>query len=491
MTLRSWLIASFRRALAGLGLSIHRRHSILALQEDNHRVEIELAALRSALVAADGRAIYTLTTEDIDSREKTQRIISAIQDFGRSDFANLACWLFASSLNNHRVVHQRLDEASLLWRAIGWTEGPILEIGRAAGGSTLILLGASGDRRVVSIDRAPSHAWMAQNVFEREDVAERLTFYRRSSREPIAEDAFGMMFIDGDHSIEGVCHDIATYCNRLRPFGAWPALAAFHDGADNPLTFVEPVKHACDLLLTEGAARKVESWGSMLVLEKIAPIDPARWYAKQHVEFWRGLEPGEPDFVSRIVSGTMTGKNTPALGHAGHNLLSDANIDEMPWIAERVSVDRLPLNEDNPLRLVVARPGAHTHAIRQGFIPGVACWTFAAFVRPSRHGRFRFFVGNGDGGVLAHADLELSANARVLGGGAALGARLLDAFRLPLRLFRLFAVDRRARLDRARRSRNRARRCAPGRERPLREPCQRAENRLAKCRPLGRTINWD
>ena len=107
------------------------------------------------------------------------------------------------------MIHQRIDEATVLWRSVKRTAGPILEVGRAAGGSTIVILGASGDRTVVSIDRAPTQPEMTKAVFSRPDVQSRLKLYNQSSREEIAEREFGMMFIDGDHSYEGVCHDIA------------------------------------------------------------------------------------------------------------------------------------------------------------------------------------------------------------------------------------------------------------------------------------------
>ena len=164
--------------------------------------------LQKALQERDNREILYRTTEDYQAHDKMRHIVRRIPDFGHADFAELSCWLFAASLNNHRVVHQRIDEASLLWRAVKMSGGPILEVGRAAGGSTLLLLGASENRPVVSIDRAPFHAFIAEEVFQRPDVAARLKLYVQTSREPIAENEFGMIFIDADHSYEGICHDI-------------------------------------------------------------------------------------------------------------------------------------------------------------------------------------------------------------------------------------------------------------------------------------------
>ena len=79
------------------------------------------------------------TDTDEDWDDKVINLITDQEDFGSTDFADLASWIFASSLSNHRVVHQRVDEGATLWRAVKNSDGPILEVGRAAGGSTLIL----------------------------------------------------------------------------------------------------------------------------------------------------------------------------------------------------------------------------------------------------------------------------------------------------------------------------------------------------------------
>ncbi|MCU1295535.1 MAG: hypothetical protein JWP08_4385 [Bryobacterales bacterium] len=125
------------------------------------------------------------------------------------------------------MVHQRIDEGSLLWRAVKMSEGPVLEVGRAAGGSTIVLLGASGARPVVNIDRALFHAFIAEDVFQRPDVASRLKLDVQTSGEPIAEVGFGMGFIDADHSYEGICPDIGMFWNKLKSFDGKPPLAAF------------------------------------------------------------------------------------------------------------------------------------------------------------------------------------------------------------------------------------------------------------------------
>ena len=362
------------------------------------------------------------TTEDYGAHEKMAHSVDRIADFGGADFAELATWLFASSLSNHRVVHQRIDEGSLLWRAVKLSGGPILEVGRAAGGSTLILLGASDSRPVVSIDRWPAHSFISSRVFDRPDVAKRLKLYRQSSREPIIETEFGMMFVDADHSYEGVCHDIATFWNELKSFDGKPPLAAFHDAADNPISYVEPVRLACQELVAEpGVARIVENWGSMLVLEKTGDIDRERWYAKQDTAFWSRYAIGTHPILKPRTVRNWLHNDKAALRLGSENLLGDENVEHDSWqkqglIAERVS----DFGADNPLRLMREMRVAGEHCVAKTIRVEQAALSFTAFLRPHRLDALRLSVTDPERSELAHADFELGNESRIVVDTAAL-----------------------------------------------------------------------
>jgi Methyltransferase domain len=328
-------------------------------------------------------SIFNRVDVDWDWDEKVRKVTEGKKPFGEIDFADLATWIFASSLSNHRVIHQRIDEGAALWRAVKATTGPILEVGRAAGGSTLILLAASANRKVVSIDRGPFHAWCSDSVFNREDVISRLKLYVQSSREKIEESEFGLIFIDADHSYEGVCHDIATFWNSLKTINGVRPLMAFHDGAANPITYVEPVHKACEELLSDPSiARKVESWGSMLIVEKISDIDQEVWYRKQHKEFWAQYDYDqftcyEPKTLSAsLVLGEVKGTPTP------ENILGDNNFDREKWHLLNFEQEKLPLNEDNPVRLLKESTVIGEHKIYTDFplLSGELILSF--FIRP-------------------------------------------------------------------------------------------------------------
>lgn len=369
------------------------------------------------------------TTEDYGAHEKMERSVDRVVDFGTADFAELATWLFASGLSNHRVVHQRIDEGSLLWRAIKLSGGPILEVGRAAGGSTLILLGASGSRPVVSIDRWPAHSFISQRVFDRPDVATRLKLYRQSSREPITETEFGMMFVDADHSYEGVCHDIATFWNELKSFDGKPPLAAFHDAADNPISYVEPVRLACQELVAEpGVARIVESWGSMLVLEKIGNIDRERWYAKQNTAFWSRFATGTHPVLKPRTFRNWQHNDRAALRLGSENLLGDENVEHDTWQKEGLSVETVSdFGSDNPLRLMRETRVAGEHSVVKTIRVERAALSFTAFLRPHHLDTLRLSVTDPERSELAHVDFELGNDSSVVNTAARDGVEIVNA----------------------------------------------------------------
>jgi len=428
------------------GLSLHRKSSIDRLLQENeqlkHRLngatkptvienltpDEERECLRAKIREYEDRQIFCATTEDYHAFDKQKRIVDHIARFGEADFADLSCWIFASSLINHRIVHERIDEGSLLWRAVKTSAGPILEVGRAAGGSTLILLGASGERPIVSIDRAPCHAEIVDYIFRRPDVRARLKLYVQTSREPIAENAFGMMFVDADHSYEGVCHDIATFWPMLKSFNGKPPLAAFHDAADNPITYVEPVKHACEELVAEpGAARVVESWGSMLVLEKTGEIDSDRWYAKEHRAFWEQFADRDHPVVRPKVVGAQLYRERPVLNLGAVNLLGDENIDDASWIKRGMTVERLPLNQDNPLRRLRETRETSEHAIEKSIPLNASRFNFSVFLRPHRLDTIRLSILDRDRSPLAQVDFSLGNAAGVRRNAAATGVQIIDA----------------------------------------------------------------
>ena len=195
-------------------------------------------------------------------------------------------WLFSSDNRNRGIISQNIDEASLLWRAARMTAGPILEIGRRHGGTTVLLLAAGGNRPVVSIDLAPEHHEECDRVFAEVAVSQpgRLQLMIADSRLPLDTSyRFGLLFIDGDHTYDGVRADTIAHWGAVSQQLGNPALVVYHDAVPNSglihegrPNHHEGVQKFCDELISAGCAVARFSTGSSLVLEKTGEL-PFEW----------------------------------------------------------------------------------------------------------------------------------------------------------------------------------------------------------------------
>ncbi|GAB4162355.1 MAG: hypothetical protein Tsb009_39360 [Planctomycetaceae bacterium] len=138
-------------------------------------------------------------------------------------------WLFQCNKQNRGIARLNFDEAALLWRTVKETSGPILEIGRYQAGSTALLCAASAGREVVSIDLDPCHDPAADEFLRRPEIREHVELLTGDSRVPLVGREFGMLFIDGDHSYEGVTADISAHWPAAVAMNGRPPLVAFHD----------------------------------------------------------------------------------------------------------------------------------------------------------------------------------------------------------------------------------------------------------------------
>jgi len=195
-------------------------------------------------------------------------------------------WLFACDNRNRRILRQNFDEAALLWKCVKATRGSILEIGRLYAGSTVFLAAAAGDRKVVSIDIGPKHHPSAERYLFRPGVRERVELIVGDSRRSLPGRKFGMLFIDGDHSEEGVTADTAAHWASLEGVDGAPPLAVFHDAVPNPglehcgaENHFEGVRILCERLVELGVAAEGPRAGSVQVLQKLAEL-PAGFGAR-------------------------------------------------------------------------------------------------------------------------------------------------------------------------------------------------------------------
>jgi hypothetical protein len=143
-------------------------------------------------------------------------------------------WLFTCDSRNRGIIRQGFNEAALLWRAVKATSGTVLEIGRNRGGSTVLLTAAAGsDRAVYSIDLRSREHRACKDYLSQPERSERVHLLVADSRQRLPNLTFGFLFIDGDHSFEGVLADVLAHWNDLQSVDHKPALAAFHDALPN------------------------------------------------------------------------------------------------------------------------------------------------------------------------------------------------------------------------------------------------------------------
>lgn len=228
---------------------------------------------------------------------------------GGENFEDLA-WLFHCDSRNRGIIRQGFDEAALLWKAVKATSGDILEIGRNKAGSTVLLAAASAERTVYSIDIRLKNNPRCDDYLKSPQNKDRVRVLVTDSRQPLAGVRCGLLFIDGDHSFEGVLADVMAHWNGLGSVDAKPGLAAFHDALPNDnfkwrdeerrfkrfwirfknkfrsrqkpeiaQDYSVGVNRVCQALVDRGLAERWGAAGSMLVLRKLAdlPMDFGRF----------------------------------------------------------------------------------------------------------------------------------------------------------------------------------------------------------------------
>jgi predicted O-methyltransferase YrrM len=155
-------------------------------------------------------------------------------------FEDLA-FLFSSHQLHHAIIGMAVDEAAYLFRvARGLGSGATLvEIGRSRGGSTLLLAVAMPqDARLVSYDlyvkktpgpTGPELDDALRDVLDRYGLRDRVELEVADSRSvPHPAPRCDLVFVDGDHSYEGVRADYEHWRDAV-PAGGH---LLFHDAAE-------------------------------------------------------------------------------------------------------------------------------------------------------------------------------------------------------------------------------------------------------------------
>ena len=190
----------------------------------------------------------------------------------KRDFVQ-SLWLFNSPRATRDSIRLDLHEAGLLYKyaseqsKIWHGEGGqvILEIGRYWAGSTVLLAIATHNSRVkiISVD-------VIEGCHD-PDADDWLNDYEEKKRIDIRVDNshamknvdISMLFVDGDHSYEGIKKDIYHHWNYLHG----PCLC--HDYTDSTTPGVTKL---IDEFIENGYAEIIEQVGTMVVLKKLKNI---------------------------------------------------------------------------------------------------------------------------------------------------------------------------------------------------------------------------
>jgi len=182
------------------------------------------------------------------------------------DFVQLL-WLFNSPKETRNIIRLDLHEAGLLYKyASRVDKGNILEIGRYWAGSTVLLAVATHAKdmtKVISIDCIEGcHDPDADDWLNEYPWKNRIEI-RVGNSHTMENIPLSLLFVDGDHSYEGIKKDFYHHWNYLNG----PCLA--HDYTDPDC---EGVTKFIDEFIEEGYAKIIEQTGTMVALRKLKDL---------------------------------------------------------------------------------------------------------------------------------------------------------------------------------------------------------------------------
>lgn len=156
------------------------------------------------------------------------------------------------------LIWQPKYEAKLLWKSVEMTDGPILEIGRARGGSTVLINNAcEGKRDIYSVDLKDNLHSKCREVLEN---LPNVHLIIGNSRKSLDIGSYGLILIDGDHSYEGVVRDTEAHWNQAN------SLVLYHD------TNLKTVNRHVNYMVDMGYAEVIDVCGKMTLVKKICNL---------------------------------------------------------------------------------------------------------------------------------------------------------------------------------------------------------------------------
>ena len=174
-------------------------------------------------------------------------------------------WLFNSPRETRNIIRLDLHEAGLLYKYAKQScliDGSILEIGRYWAGSLILLATATHhtDVKIVSVDVIEGcHDPDADDWLNDYEEKERIDI-RTENSWAMENIPLSMLFVDGDHSYEGVKKDFIHHWNYLN--GDCLAHDYFDPTCPGVTQFITE-------WIEEGYAEIIEQAGTMIALKKL------------------------------------------------------------------------------------------------------------------------------------------------------------------------------------------------------------------------------
>lgn len=160
---------------------------------------------------------------------------------GAPGFETALTKVFSPAMRFIRPLQSRLELEALLGEVRRLNPSTVVEIGTASGGTLFMLTRAAADDATLASIDLPGGAfgggyplWRAPLYRSFAKSGQRVHLLRRDSHDPSTLEALkgvlggrsvDFLFIDGDHTYEGVKRDFETYRSLVRPGG----MIGFHD----------------------------------------------------------------------------------------------------------------------------------------------------------------------------------------------------------------------------------------------------------------------
>jgi len=247
--------------------------------------EVALHAFAGRLALHDPQVILEAVGPHLNRNPNLDNMPFDLPIDGEMRFEHLA-GLFASTSLDHAVISMPIRQAAYLFGLIRQTKArKVIEIGRYKGGSTLVIAGAmDGEGEYWSIDIGDKEARLHDHSLCRpfdEQIADacarlglQVNLLVGDSRTiEVDTGEVDLVFIDGDHSYEGVKSDFERFGKRVRMGGAVLFDDAFDEGIFK--THSESVGRLVHEVVTGREFRLVKTVNRMAHLERIRTIRSA------------------------------------------------------------------------------------------------------------------------------------------------------------------------------------------------------------------------